>query len=84
MDDVVSGTDNTFGTIILWRSMRTRHVKGGAMSEEKGASGGVIEFTTVVTLDGLNRGAKLSSDIRKNLERVGNVSELRHKGKVNE
>ena len=80
---VISGTDDKFGTTILRRSMRTGHANGGAMSEEKGTSGGVVEFVTVVALDGLNRGAELSSNIKR-LERVGNVSDLRRKGKVHE
>jgi hypothetical protein len=35
------------------------------MSEEEGACRGVVELLTVVALDGLNHGAKLSSDIRE-------------------
>jgi hypothetical protein len=76
--------DDSFGTTILWRSMRTRHVEGGTMNEEEGASSGVVEFMTVVALDGLNGGAKISSDIRKKVRRIGNVSDLRCKGKVHE
>ena len=55
-----------------------------AISEEKGASGGVVKLLTIVILDGFNRGAKPSSNKRKKLERVGKVSDLRHKGKVHE
>ena len=66
---VISGTDDKFGTTILRRSMRTGHANGGAMSEEKGTSGGVVEFVTVVALDGLKRGAELSSDIRKKVRK---------------
>jgi hypothetical protein len=80
MHDVISGTSMT-----ILRSMRIGHANGGAMSEEKGMGGGVVEFATIVALDGLNRGAELSSDIRKKkLERVGNVSDLSRKGKVHE
>ena len=64
MHDVISG----MGTTIL-RSMRTGHANGGAMSEEKGTGGGVVEFVTVVALDGLKRGAELSSDIRKKVRK---------------
>ena len=39
------------------------------MSEEKGTGGGVVEFVTVVALDGLKRGAELSSDIRKKVRK---------------
>jgi hypothetical protein len=45
------------------------HANGGAMSEEKGTGGGAVEFVTVVALDGLNCGAKLSSDIRKKVRK---------------
>jgi len=66
---VISGTDDTFGATILRRSMRTGHANGGAMSEEKGTGGGVVEFATVVALDGLNRGAEPTSDIRKKVRK---------------
>jgi hypothetical protein len=49
--------------------MRTRHANGGAMSKEKGTSGGVVEFATVVALDSLYGGAKLSSNIRKKVRK---------------
>jgi len=39
------------------------------MSEKEGASSGVVKFTTVVTLDGLNGGAEVSSDIRKKIRK---------------
>jgi hypothetical protein len=64
MHDVISGTGMT-----ILRSMRIGHANGGAMSEEKGTGGGVVEFATVVTLDGLNCGSELSSDIRKKVRK---------------
>jgi hypothetical protein len=54
------------------------------MSKEKEMGGGVVKLSTIVALDGLDRGAKLSIDIRKKLERVGKVSDLRRKEKVHE
>jgi hypothetical protein len=54
------------------------------MGVEEMTSGGVIELTTIVTLDSLNSGAELSSYIRKKRESVENVSDLRRKGKVHE
>jgi hypothetical protein len=64
MHDVISG----MGMTIL-RSMRIGHANEDAMSEEKGTGGGVIEFATIVALDGLNRCAELSSDIRKKVRK---------------
>jgi hypothetical protein len=47
-------------------------------------SGGVVELTAVITLNGFDGGPKLSGNIRKKLERQGKVSDLRRKGKVQE
>jgi hypothetical protein len=51
-------------------------------SEENGAKGGVIELTTVVTLDGLNGEAELSGHPGKEVKEGGKVSDLACKGKV--
>jgi hypothetical protein len=40
-------------------------VNGGTMSEEEGAGGAVVKLLTIVALDCLNHGAKLSSHISK-------------------
>jgi hypothetical protein len=67
--DVVGGTDNTLGLTVLWGSVRARHPKEHAMREEKRASGRIVEFTTVVTLNALNCGAKLCGDISKKVSK---------------
>ena len=82
--DVINGMDDAFGMTILWRSMRTGHANSGTMSVEKATSNGVVKLTTVIALGSLNHGAELSSNIRKKLERVGKVLDLRRKGKVHE
>ena len=66
--------NDAFGTTVLWSTV----------SVEEGTGGGVIKLTAIIALDGLDRGAKLSGNIRKKLERVENVSDLRRTGKVHE
>ena len=56
--------NDAFGMTVLW-STRTRHANSSTMSVEEGTGGGVIKLTTIIALDGLDRGAKLSGNIRK-------------------
>ena len=52
--------------------------------EEEGTGGGVIEFTPVVTLDGLNGEVELSGHPDKEVEESGEGLRLARKGKVQE
>jgi hypothetical protein len=44
--------------------------------------GGIVELTTVVTLDGFDGAAKLREKKGENFDNVGKVSDLMHKEKV--
>ena len=55
-DDVISSADNAFSFFILGGSVGAWHAKSNAMGEEKGASGRVIKFLTIVTLDAFDGG----------------------------
>jgi hypothetical protein len=44
--------------------------------------GGVIELTTIITLDGFDGAAKLCGDINEKCDKVEKVLDLMRKGKV--
>src|SRR6185436_1872037 len=80
--DVVRRANHQPSLAVLRRGIRTRHTQLNTPREEEGTGGGVIEFTPVVTLDGLNGEAELSGHPAKKWRRVGKVSDLARKGKV--
>jgi hypothetical protein len=63
--DVVNGTNGVLNFTVLRGGVWAGHTEEGASSEEEGAHGGVVKFPPIVTLDSLNRGPKLSSNISK-------------------
>ena len=50
------------------------------MGEEEGASGRVVELTSVVALNALNRAAKLGGRHEKKLANIGYISYFRGSG----
>jgi hypothetical protein len=68
---VVCGAHHTFGFTVLWWGVRTRHAKVDTMVEKERASGGVVEFPTIVALKSLNRAPKLCKNIREKMSNSG-------------
>ena len=61
-NDVVDRAQNTFGTTILLGGVGTGHPKADTVGEKESSCVGVIELTTIVTLQAFNGGAKLSEN----------------------
>lgn len=62
---VIHGAKHAFGLAVLRRSVRARHAHSDPIREKKGASGGVIELTSIVALYRTNGGGKLCFHIGK-------------------
>jgi hypothetical protein len=56
---VVGGANHPLSLAILGRGVWTRHAELNTVREKEGTGGGVIELTTIVTLDGLDGEAEL-------------------------
>ena len=82
--DVIRRANHPLSLAVLRRGIRTRHTQLNTPREEEGTGGGVIELPPVVALDGLNGEAELSGTQAKKWRRVGKVSDLARKGKVQE
>lgn len=67
-DHIVGGTNNELCFTLLGKGVGARHTKVDAMGEEECARVGVVKLTAVVTLNGLNGGAELSTCISKKRE----------------
>jgi hypothetical protein len=70
--DIVNGANDASDFIILRGRVRTRHPELCSFRQKKGLGGRVVKLTPVVTLDGLDGAAELSSNISKE---VGQGSE---------
>jgi hypothetical protein len=81
-DHIVGGTNNALCFTLLGKGVGARHTKVDAMGEEERARVGVVKLTTVVTLNGLNGGAELSTCISKKWNKVGKVSDFSFMGNV--
>jgi hypothetical protein len=66
-NDVIDGTNDTFGFTVLGGGIWTGHPKQGAFRQEKGPSGRVVKLAPVVTLDGRHGAAELCRDIGKEI-----------------
>jgi hypothetical protein len=66
--NVVRGANYALSLAILGRSIRIRHAQLNTPREKEGARGGVIELTSVVTLNGLNGETELSGHPGKEVE----------------
>src|SRR6185437_8891659 len=82
--DVVRRANHQPSLAVLRRGIRTRHTQLNTPREEEGTGGGVIEFTPVVTLDGLNGEAELSGYPGKEVEEGGEGLRLGAQGKSSE
>ena len=70
-NDIVRGADHPLSLAVLRRSIRTRHAQVDTAGEKEGTGSVVIKLTAVVTLDGLDGEAELSSDPGKEMEEGG-------------
>jgi hypothetical protein len=59
--------NDALGLVVLRRGMGTRHAESDTMCGKERAGGGVIEFTTIITLDDFNGDTKLGGDIGENM-----------------
>lgn len=70
-NDIVSCPNNAFGFTILGRGVRARHAKENTVRCKEIARGEVIEFAAIITLDPLNRDAKLGVNVGKEIRQGG-------------
>jgi hypothetical protein len=81
-NNVIDRSKDVLGTTVLLGRVGARHAESGAMGEEERAGRGVVKLTTVVALDSLDGGAKLSACKGEKRDSGSNVSDLRRKGNV--
>jgi hypothetical protein len=79
---IINGADDALDFTIRRRSVGTRYLQKYPFLGEECARGGVIELTTTVALDDFDGAAKLCGDISELFDKVKQVSDLTHKGKV--
>jgi hypothetical protein len=70
-NDIVNGTNNTFGFTILGGCVGARHPQLGAFGQEEGLGGRVVKLTFVVALYSFDSAAELSSNISKKIGQGG-------------
>jgi hypothetical protein len=58
-NDVVYGVEDALNLAILLRGVGARHAEVDAVGEKEGTSGRIVKFSTVITLETYNGGAKL-------------------------
>jgi hypothetical protein len=68
-DDIVNGTNDTFGFTILRGCVWARHPELCAIRQEKDLSGRVIKLAPVVTLDGFDLPVELIRHKQRNWTR---------------
>jgi hypothetical protein len=69
-DHVVGGANDAFGPIVTGRSVRAREVQLNAVGEE-GATCGVVELSTIITLKGTNWATELGGDLGEEVGKGG-------------
>jgi hypothetical protein len=79
---ITNGAEDAFEFTVLLRSVGTRHPQKYPFGGEECMRGGVIELTTIITLDGFDGAAKLCGDINEKCDKVEKVLDLMRKGKV--
>ena len=68
---IIRCVNRPLGLAVLLRSIWTGHAESNTVKKKEVASGRVVEFSTVVTLDALNGGAKLCAYIVKEVRESG-------------
>jgi hypothetical protein len=61
-DNVIGGAQHMFGFTVLRRGVWARHPKVHTVGKEELPRGGVVELTTIVTLDTLDLAAEMSTN----------------------
>jgi hypothetical protein len=70
-DDIVNGTNDTFGFTILWGCVWAQHLELCAIRREEDLGGRVVKLAPVVALDGFDLPAELIIHIRKEIRQSG-------------
>jgi hypothetical protein len=79
---VIYGAKSMLGFTVLRRRVGARHPQNHSMSDEECSRGGVVKLMTVVALNNFDGAAKLCGDKGDFFDKVENMSDLAHKGKV--
>ena len=74
---VIGGANHALSLAVLRGGIRTRHAQLDTIRDKEGTGGGVIELTTIVTLDGLDGEAKLCGHPSEEVEERGEGIRLR-------
>jgi hypothetical protein len=70
-DDIVDGTNDTFGFTILWGCVWAQHPELCAIRQEEDHGGRVVKLAPVVALDGFDLPAELIRHISKEIGQSG-------------
>jgi hypothetical protein len=65
VDDIVNGANDALSFTIMRGRVRTRRPELCPFRQKKGPGGGVVKLTPIITLDGLDGAAELSSNMSK-------------------
>jgi hypothetical protein len=79
---VDDGVKRTIGFTVLWRGVWAEYLQDDPTGGKECTGGGIVELTTVVTLDDFDGAAKLRGNKAEKLDNVRKVSDLTRKGKV--
>jgi hypothetical protein len=79
---IINGAEDALSFTFLRRSVGIRYPQKYPFGGEECARGGVIELSTIVTLDDFDGVAKLCGDISDFFDKMKKVSDLTRKGKV--
>jgi hypothetical protein len=63
--DIIGGVNHVLALAILRGGIGARHLKLNAVEEEEGVRGGIIEFSSVITLDTADGVTKLHENVGK-------------------
>jgi hypothetical protein len=66
-DHIVNGIESTLGFTILWISVWERHPQNHTIGGKEHSEGGIIELTSIVTLDNFDGAVKLCGDISEKI-----------------
>jgi hypothetical protein len=82
VEHIIGGVKRTLGSTILWRDVCALYPQDDLTRGQECTGGGIVELTTIVTLDGFDGATKLCENKGKKADNVGKVSDLARKGKV--
>jgi hypothetical protein len=82
-EHIIDGAKRTLDIIILWRCVWVGHPQDNPTGGKECTGGGIVELTTIVTLDSFDGAVKLRGNKCDFFDNVGKMSDLMRKGKVN-